>query len=598
MKVDVSRDKDKSIYTGVVISNKDPMKLGRVKVRIPNIWGTKEQIADEYIPWAKLLSSSAGADSGSFIVPEVGSSVYVTFENGDHEFPIIIGAAFSAGRETDIRQIIKETKGTGNDDKILGKLGEISPDKRLKRNIEDTMKQIKESKGVKDVYTGIKNIQHKVEDFQNKVNTVQRQVQNYADSLDNLVLDKLNIPKDVLKDIDHARGLVLEVQEMIPIVKTKNIDLSKTLLGTPILSTRNVSVERIVNTRLNHFLRPYTSNVSKLVRRTNRDLDFIQKNLSPITKFNPDDYFKKIDQYAQRITDTADRAYGMYKRGERLYNDINSFIGKVDPQKVSNTITKNLKIEENSKEGRVVKQKKSDIPTESINDIANRIVYKSPKGAKVMMSENDSKESVIIEDVNGQKIQLISPLKEETIPNQTFKTNTDKASNLKEPSKIIIKNPFKDEINIESDGKTSHFNIAIGATKRGIEIDSKNKFIRVFSQESNKMEFIIDDSSIAMKSEGAMITIKGGKISISGSNIDLNAPTISLKASSLNLSGSGINMRGNISSNSNLTLPRLPHFSTVGGSGGGGSAPSVSIKDWEYKEEKEENKNSDIGKVK
>lgn len=74
-------------YRGQVISSADPLKAGRLQIRIyPMFSGA----ADSDLPWAipadPLMGGIAG--TGSLIIPEVGAHVWVFFEAGDFRYPV------------------------------------------------------------------------------------------------------------------------------------------------------------------------------------------------------------------------------------------------------------------------------------------------------------------------------------------------------------------------------------------------------------------------------------------------------------------------------------------------------------------------------
>lgn len=71
-------------YIGRVVDNKDPDKLGKCKIRV---FGIFDEVSDEDLPWAMGDQGFVGSVVGSFIVPPVGCTVAVTFENGDLYFP-------------------------------------------------------------------------------------------------------------------------------------------------------------------------------------------------------------------------------------------------------------------------------------------------------------------------------------------------------------------------------------------------------------------------------------------------------------------------------------------------------------------------------
>jgi hypothetical protein len=76
------------IYRAKVEYTADPKRLKRVKIRIPGLHGipdvTDEFIKTKNLPWADCEgTSTAGYDMGSYIVPKVGSFIWVRFEAGD-----------------------------------------------------------------------------------------------------------------------------------------------------------------------------------------------------------------------------------------------------------------------------------------------------------------------------------------------------------------------------------------------------------------------------------------------------------------------------------------------------------------------------------
>lgn len=71
-------------FRGTVINNVDPMQIGRIQVSVPDV---------SIIPgtWAMPCFPVAGKQMGTFIMPQLGSGVWVEFEQGDADYPIWTG---------------------------------------------------------------------------------------------------------------------------------------------------------------------------------------------------------------------------------------------------------------------------------------------------------------------------------------------------------------------------------------------------------------------------------------------------------------------------------------------------------------------------
>lgn len=94
-------------YRAIVIDNNDPLKSGRVKVKVMPMFGG---VNDDALPWAILADASMGnIDSGHVNIPEINSHVFVFFENGDHRYPVYFASTPSIQNGVpDIPQITRE----------------------------------------------------------------------------------------------------------------------------------------------------------------------------------------------------------------------------------------------------------------------------------------------------------------------------------------------------------------------------------------------------------------------------------------------------------------------------------------------------------
>jgi uncharacterized protein involved in type VI secretion and phage assembly len=77
------------VVPGIVTNNKDPDKLGRLKVKFP--WFSDDHETD----WVRMTTFMAGGERGNFFLPEVGDEVLVAFENGNIDRPYVIGALWN-----------------------------------------------------------------------------------------------------------------------------------------------------------------------------------------------------------------------------------------------------------------------------------------------------------------------------------------------------------------------------------------------------------------------------------------------------------------------------------------------------------------------
>jgi uncharacterized protein involved in type VI secretion and phage assembly len=73
------------IYRGTVVNNVDPLQTGRIQAIVPDVGSV--------IPstWAMPCIPLAGKQMGTFMVPQIGSGVWIQFEAGDPDRPVWTG---------------------------------------------------------------------------------------------------------------------------------------------------------------------------------------------------------------------------------------------------------------------------------------------------------------------------------------------------------------------------------------------------------------------------------------------------------------------------------------------------------------------------
>lgn len=80
-----------SLHYGIVVQNKDPDNLDRVKVRLP--WLDNGETDQSH--WAQLLTPMEGKKFGWYALPDIDDVVAVMFIGGDVAQPVIVGGVWS-----------------------------------------------------------------------------------------------------------------------------------------------------------------------------------------------------------------------------------------------------------------------------------------------------------------------------------------------------------------------------------------------------------------------------------------------------------------------------------------------------------------------
>ncbi|WP_291726157.1 phage baseplate assembly protein V [Bernardetia sp.] len=71
------------LYHGIVVENEDPEKRGRLRVKVPSIFG--DQVLEEWIYGKSIFS---GDTIGIWAIPSTKSGVWISFVNGEASMPI------------------------------------------------------------------------------------------------------------------------------------------------------------------------------------------------------------------------------------------------------------------------------------------------------------------------------------------------------------------------------------------------------------------------------------------------------------------------------------------------------------------------------
>lgn len=80
-------------YRGTVLNNLDPLQMGRILVIVPDVSGLLPS------SWAMPCFPITGKQMGAYWIPQIGSGVWVEFEQGNPDYPIWVGGFFGIAAE-------------------------------------------------------------------------------------------------------------------------------------------------------------------------------------------------------------------------------------------------------------------------------------------------------------------------------------------------------------------------------------------------------------------------------------------------------------------------------------------------------------------
>ena len=81
------------VYRGTVVNNVDPMQLARIMLICPDVGGITPST------WAMPCVPVTGKQMGTFMVPQIGSGVWVQFEGGNPDYPVWMGGWWGIAAE-------------------------------------------------------------------------------------------------------------------------------------------------------------------------------------------------------------------------------------------------------------------------------------------------------------------------------------------------------------------------------------------------------------------------------------------------------------------------------------------------------------------
>lgn len=226
-----------TFYRGIVVDNVDNEHLGRIRVRIPSLHGLLQSdakfVPSSNIPYATpAIFSSSGNDSGSYLIPNVGDVVFVTFENDSANNPIYFGGIPRSNITNQDRTIGSSNINNGNE-------YTYNNNDSIKDIVNGTERVIYKSlKGatiILDDYDGEEYI--KIIDQSGQVITME----NFGDSL-NRRGNELGLSERSKVTITNKQGDVVSLKNGQVYLKTNNLVIETSSLDIPGLE-RNFSLE-------------------------------------------------------------------------------------------------------------------------------------------------------------------------------------------------------------------------------------------------------------------------------------------------------------------------------------------------------------------
>jgi uncharacterized protein involved in type VI secretion and phage assembly len=88
-----SKQKFYGKYRGTVLNNVDLEREGKIQVQVPDVLGPGIS------SWARPCLPFSGIQQGMFVAPNIGSGVWVEFEQGDQDYPIWVGGFWGSAAE-------------------------------------------------------------------------------------------------------------------------------------------------------------------------------------------------------------------------------------------------------------------------------------------------------------------------------------------------------------------------------------------------------------------------------------------------------------------------------------------------------------------
>jgi len=194
---------------GMVMDNKDPEKIGRVKI---SFWWMETK---QTTPWIKIANPYTGKETGFYFVPAVNTQVLAGFEDGDVEKPYCLGFLYNKNGKPDPAWV-------GNRDKNFAKIHAI-------RTATGNTIEFHDSDGGEKITIYDKDDKNRI-----TLDSANGELSLRANSKLKLKANEVEISAD--------KGIYITSEDEIGLMAKKNMDISSLKSGS-VTASEKLSVE-------------------------------------------------------------------------------------------------------------------------------------------------------------------------------------------------------------------------------------------------------------------------------------------------------------------------------------------------------------------
>ncbi|MBI1298424.1 VgrG-related protein [bacterium] len=119
---DIYNNRINGVVPALVTNSRDPLNIGRVKVKYPIMAGGDWELESD---WVRVAAPGAGKARGLFWIPEVNDEVLVAFEYGDPHRPYIVGSLWNSLDNPPLQNTVAAPNGVTTQRMLQSRTGHI-----------------------------------------------------------------------------------------------------------------------------------------------------------------------------------------------------------------------------------------------------------------------------------------------------------------------------------------------------------------------------------------------------------------------------------------------------------------------------------------